>query len=104
MVNESLEIQTINYQNLKSNTIEIQNSEIELLDNACRNLGFFNLVNHGLEDQITQLFDFAETFFSLHKKRKKKFPARKDTVMSQILGKHLICEERQVKQNLSIWV
>ena len=28
MVNESLEIQTINYQNLKSNTIEIQNSEI----------------------------------------------------------------------------
>ena len=74
MVNESLKIQTINYQNLKSNISETQNSEIELLDNACKNLGFFNLVNHGLEDQITQLFDFAETFFALPQKEKEKVP------------------------------
>ncbi len=74
MVNESLKIQAINYQNLRSSTVEIQNSEIDLLDNACENLGFFNLVNHGLEDQITQLFDFAEAFFGLPQQEKETVP------------------------------
>ena len=74
MVNESLTIQAINYQNLRSNISKTQNSEIELLDNACKDLGFFNLVNHGLEDQITQLFNLAEAFFGLPQEEKEKIP------------------------------
>ncbi len=74
MVNESLKIQAINYQNLKSTISKTQNSEIELLDNACKDLGFFNLVDHGLEDQISKLFHFAEAFFGLPQKEKEKIP------------------------------
>ncbi|MEG3587245.1 MAG: 2OG-Fe(II) oxygenase family protein, partial [Actinomycetota bacterium] len=74
MVNESLKIQAINYQNLKSTTSGIQNSEIELLDNACKELGFFHLVNHGLEDHINQLFTLAQTFFDQPQNEKEKVP------------------------------
>ncbi|HJM97294.1 MAG TPA: 2OG-Fe(II) oxygenase family protein [Acidimicrobiales bacterium] len=74
MSNESLKIHTVNYSNVKSRKAKVRKVEIDLMHKACVQSGFFLLVNHGLEKQIGELFDYARRFFSLPQEEKERMP------------------------------
>jgi isopenicillin N synthase-like dioxygenase len=54
--------------------ISAGDSCVESVHEACRDTGFFVVVGHGLDDELSALFDAARTFFALPQQEKERVP------------------------------
>ncbi|MFT2112554.1 isopenicillin N synthase family dioxygenase [Marinomonas sp. 2405UD68-3] len=64
-------IPLIDFLHLKSNDLDIQNHAIQKLDRACREVGFFYLVNTSIEkSEVNGLMSSAKAFFALPQSEK----------------------------------
>ena len=48
--------------------------EVARLDRACREIGFFVLVDHGLDEELDALFDASHRFYGLDQRTKEAVP------------------------------
>lgn len=76
------------------NNEDLMNSELRKLDSACREWGFFQLVNHGVSSSLVEKVKREiEVFFKLPKEEKEKF-AQKDGEVEG-LGQAFVMSEEQ---------
>ena len=60
-------VPTIDFQSAKTNP-----SQLKLLDSACRDHGFFFIINHGMQKEINEMWKESKRFFELSREEKLK--------------------------------
>lgn len=87
------ELPVIDLQRLLSGN-DLMNSELRKLDSACREWGFFQLVNHGVSSSLVEeMKQEIQEFFQLPKEEKEKFAQRDGQVEG--FGQAFVVSEEQ---------
>ena len=71
--------------------------QIQLLDAACRDHGFFILKNHGMQKEIDNMWKLSEWFFSQDRKDKLKL-LRSETIPLGFYDRELTKQKRDLKE------
>ncbi|CAI9095460.1 OLC1v1031414C1 [Oldenlandia corymbosa var. corymbosa] len=94
-VNESLQIPVIDMSKLTSGNIGYQ-SEMSKLHQACKDWGFFQLINHGVATEIENMKTVAQDFFNLPLEEKMLYAQLPNTSIEGYGQAHVISDDQKL--------
>ena len=71
-------------------------AQLKLLDAACRDHGFFLLKNHGMQDEINNMWSMSEWFFAQQREEKLKL-LRSEEIPLGFYDRELTKQKRDLK-------
>ena len=71
--------------------------QLKLIDSACRDHGFFLLKNHGIQDEINNMWSMSEWFFSQNRVDKLKL-LRSEEIPLGFYDRELTKQRRDLKE------
>ena len=73
------------------------NQQLKLLDSACRDHGFFLLINHGMQQEIEDMWTMSRWFFSQNREEKLKL-LRSEKIPLGFYDRELTKQKRDLKE------
>ena len=74
--------------------------QLRLLDSACRDHGFFLLKNHGMQEEINNMWSMSEWFFAQQREDKLKL-LRSEEIPLGFYDRELTKQKRDLKEQIS---